>query len=194
MGAALKELSKPMWILLRVTFFNCLTWFPFLLFHTDWMGKDVYGGKVVHSCTSVVFMPGCVKRLWGGMNFLLAVCLAKTLVVTHMARSEPEFTKATPTSGVVGLDFATFFVLGAPLAVENFRVVSLLSGQWDSLMGCGNMPAFVVGDVVAAFSGSIAFTVLHSPPLDVLVKVSGGGGMHPKITISNKIFGFIQNL
>ncbi|MFS7962858.1 hypothetical protein Hanom_Chr08g00731451 [Helianthus anomalus] len=138
------------------------------------------------------------------MNFLLAVYLAKTLVVTHMVRSEPEFTNATPTSGVVGLAFATFSVLGALLVVVlsvfhalwllysvttlelDKIVVSLLSEQWDSLIGGGNMPAFVVGDVVAAFSGIIAFTVL--------VKVSGGSGMHPKITISNKIFGFIQNL
>ncbi|KAF5796921.1 hypothetical protein HanRHA438_Chr08g0369601 [Helianthus annuus] len=192
-----------MWILLLVTFFNWLTWFPFLLLHMDWMGKDVYGGKVgalglmVNSVVSglvslcverLARWVGCVKRLWGGMNFLLAVCLAKTLVVTHMAMSEPEFTNATPTSGVVGLAFATFAVLGALLVVI---VVSLLSEQWDSLMGGGNMPAFVVGDVVAAFSGIITFTMLHSPPLDVLVKVSGGSGMHPKIMISNKIFGFI---
>ncbi|KAJ0766074.1 hypothetical protein HanPI659440_Chr08g0311241 [Helianthus annuus] len=143
------------------------------------------------------------------MNFLLAVCLAKTLVVTHMARFEPEFTKATPTSGVVGLAFTTFVVLGAPLAVVTYSVpcalavttleldkigVSLLFGQLDSLMGGGNMPAFAVGAVAAAFSGIIAFTMLPSPPPDVLTKVSGGGGMHPKITISNKIFGFIRKL
>ncbi|KAJ0766072.1 hypothetical protein HanPI659440_Chr08g0311221 [Helianthus annuus] len=161
------------------------------------------------------------------MNFLLAVCLAKTLVVTHMARSEPKFTKATPTFGVVGLAFATFSVLGAPLVVVTFSVscalasifcnnsragqglslgvlnlaivipqivVSLLSEQWDSLMGGGNMPSFAVGAVAAALSGIIAFTMLPSPPPDVLAKVSGGGGMHPKIMISNKIFAFIQKL
>ncbi|KAM0044025.1 hypothetical protein Hdeb2414_s0010g00348321 [Helianthus debilis subsp. tardiflorus] len=73
-------------------------------------------------------------------------------------------------------------------------VVSLLSGQWDSLMGGGNMPSLTVGAVAAAFSGIIAFTMLPSPPPDVLAKVSGGGGMHPKIVISNKISGFIRKL
>ncbi|KAM0050785.1 hypothetical protein Hdeb2414_s0007g00227811 [Helianthus debilis subsp. tardiflorus] len=143
---------------------------------------------------------GGVKRLWGGMNFLLAVCRALTLVVTHMARSEPEFAKATPKTGVVGLALATFAVLGAPLVVtfnvpcalasifcNNSQdgqglslsvlnlavvipliVVSLLSGPWDSLMGGGNMPAFAVGVVAAAVSGIIAYTMLPSPPLDVL--------------------------
>ncbi|KAF5820485.1 putative sucrose/H+ symporter, plant, MFS transporter superfamily [Helianthus annuus] len=143
MVGALKELSKPMLILLLVTFFNWLAWFPFLLFDTDWMGKDIYGGKlgaqlynrdvraealglmlnsVMSGLASLCIerlarWVGGVKRLWGGMNFLLAVCLALTLVVTHMARSEPEFNKATPKPGVVGLTLATFAVLGAPLAV-----------------------------------------------------------------------------
>ncbi|MFS7962860.1 hypothetical protein Hanom_Chr08g00731471 [Helianthus anomalus] len=118
---------------------------------------------------------GCQKRVWGGMNFLLAVCLAKTLVVTHMARSEPEFSKATPMSSVDGLAFATFAILGAPLTVS---VISLLSGQWDSLMSGGNMPAFLVGATTAAFSGIIAFTMLPSPPPDVLTKASDGGRVH----------------
>ncbi|MFS7962857.1 hypothetical protein Hanom_Chr08g00731441 [Helianthus anomalus] len=61
-------------------------------------------------------------------------------------------------------------------------------------MGGGNMPAFAVGDVATAFSGIIAFTMLPSPPADVLAKVSGSGGMHPKIMISEKIFGFIRKL
>ncbi|KAJ0540168.1 hypothetical protein HanRHA438_Chr08g0369571 [Helianthus annuus] len=164
------------------------------------MGKDVYGGKVVAQlynrgvragalglmvnsvmsglvsyCNErLARWVGCQKRLWGGMNFLLAVCHVKTMVVTHMARSEPEFTKATPTSSVDDLAFATFAILGAPLVVS---VVSLLSGQWDSLMGGGNMPAFAVGAAAAAFSGIIAFTMLPSPPPNVLTK-AGGGGMH----------------
>ncbi|KAF5820488.1 putative MFS transporter superfamily [Helianthus annuus] len=280
---ALKELSKPMWILLLVTFFNWLAWFPFLLFDMDWMGKDIYGGKlgaqlynrgvpagalglmlnsVVSGLASLCIerlarWVGGVKRLWGGMNFLLAVCLAMTLVVTHIARCEPEFTKATPKPGVVGLALATFAVLGAPLAMSKFsvtfsvpcalasifynnsragqvsgyRIIGLFEifeihiririrkfglsgfriskfsdiqnfgyfgyvfsdisdsvsdpdffehpyGPWDSLMGGGNMPAFVVRAVAAAVSGIIAFTMLPSPPPDVLETVSGGGGMH----------------
>ncbi|KAF5820490.1 putative MFS transporter superfamily [Helianthus annuus] len=257
---ALKELSKPMWILLLVTFFNWLAWFPFLLFDTDWMGKDIYGGKlgaqlynrgvpagalglmlnsVVSGLASLCIerlarWVGGVKRLWGGMNFLLAVCLAMTLVVTHIARCEPEFTKATPKPGVVGLALATFAVLGAPLAMSKFSVTfsvpcALASifynnsragqdpnpkiriirfsdiqnfgyfgygfsdnldsvsdpdffeypyGSWDSLMGGGNMPAFVVRAVASTVSGIIAFTMLPSPPPDVLETVSGGRGMH----------------
>uniref|UniRef100_A0A2P2MGS8 Sucrose transporter 1 n=1 Tax=Rhizophora mucronata TaxID=61149 RepID=A0A2P2MGS8_RHIMU len=42
--AALKNLKRPMWILLLVTCLNWIAWFPFLLFDTDWMGREVYGG------------------------------------------------------------------------------------------------------------------------------------------------------
>ncbi|XP_038994502.1 sucrose transport protein SUC1-like isoform X2 [Hibiscus syriacus] len=44
---ALKELKRPMWILLAVTCLNWIAWFPFLLFDTDWMGREVYGGDSV---------------------------------------------------------------------------------------------------------------------------------------------------
>ena len=44
--SAFKSLKKPMWILLLVTCLNWIAWFPFLLFDTDWMGTEVYGGKV----------------------------------------------------------------------------------------------------------------------------------------------------
>ncbi|KAL2540736.1 Sucrose transport protein SUC2 [Abeliophyllum distichum] len=43
---ALKDLPRPMRILLLVTCLNWIAWFPFLLFDIDWMGKKVYGGKV----------------------------------------------------------------------------------------------------------------------------------------------------
>ncbi|XP_058189925.1 sucrose transport protein SUC8-like [Rhododendron vialii] len=43
---ALLSLSKPMWILLFLTSLNWMGWFPFLLYDTDWMGKEVYGGNV----------------------------------------------------------------------------------------------------------------------------------------------------
>lgn len=109
---ALKDLPRPMWILLLVTCFNWIAWFPFLLFDTDWMGKEVYGGKVgvgnlydrgvragalglmLNSVVLGVASLGVqfsargfigVKKLWGGGNFLLAACLVMTVVITKVA-------------------------------------------------------------------------------------------------------------
>ncbi|KAL1196962.1 Sucrose transport protein SUC7 [Cardamine amara subsp. amara] len=41
---AFKVMKRPMWMLLIVTALNWVAWFPFLLFDTDWMGREVYGG------------------------------------------------------------------------------------------------------------------------------------------------------
>lgn len=43
--SAFKNLTKPMWLLYLVTALNWVAWFPFILYDTDWMGLEVYGGK-----------------------------------------------------------------------------------------------------------------------------------------------------
>ena len=43
---AFKELKRPMWVLMLVTAINWIAWFPYVLFDTDWMGREVYGGDV----------------------------------------------------------------------------------------------------------------------------------------------------
>ncbi|KAM0050789.1 hypothetical protein Hdeb2414_s0007g00227851 [Helianthus debilis subsp. tardiflorus] len=179
----------------------------------DWMGKDIYGGKLGAQLVNRAVRAGALGLMLNSvLSGLASLCIKHlTRWVSGVKRLwVPEFAKATPKSGVGGLALATFAVLGAPLAVtfsvpcaltsifcNNSRagqglslsvlnlavvippiVVSLLSGPWDSLMGGGNMPAFPVGAMAAAVSGIIAFTMLPSPPPDVLATVSGGGGMH----------------
>ncbi|KAH9625943.1 hypothetical protein KSS87_020363 [Heliosperma pusillum] len=39
-----RNLGRPMWLLFLVTALNWVAWFPFLLFNTDWVGKEIYGG------------------------------------------------------------------------------------------------------------------------------------------------------
>lgn len=115
---ALRSLKRPMWILLLVTCLNWIAWFPFLLFDTDWMGREVYGGKVGEGgeyaagvragslglmLNSVVLGvmslavellargTGSVNRLWGCVNILLALCLGLTVLVTKLAESTRRF-------------------------------------------------------------------------------------------------------
>ncbi|KAL2613824.1 hypothetical protein R1flu_025516 [Riccia fluitans] len=42
---ALRDLPRIMWYILLVTALTWLAWFPFLLFDTDWMGREVYLGR-----------------------------------------------------------------------------------------------------------------------------------------------------
>nr|AIU94753.1 sucrose proton symporter [Morus alba var. multicaulis] len=170
MAGAFRELKKPMWVLLLVTCLNWVAWFPFLLFDTDWMGKEVYGGKVtaaeegprrmydrgVHAgalglmLNSVVlgFMSlgvepvarllGGVKRLWGVVNFILAVCLALTVLITKMAEASRSGTAAVaaPPVGVRAGALALFAALGVPLAVT-YSVPFALASIFSSTSGAG---------------------------------------------------------
>ncbi|XP_010503136.1 PREDICTED: sucrose transport protein SUC8-like isoform X1 [Camelina sativa] len=112
---AFKVMKKPMWMLLITTSLNWIAWFPFLLFDTDWMGREVYGGSsegddnmkrlynqgvtvgalglMLNSIVLGFFSLGIegisrkigAKRLWGAVNIILAVCLAMTVLVSKKA-------------------------------------------------------------------------------------------------------------
>ncbi|XP_019180114.1 PREDICTED: sucrose transport protein-like isoform X2 [Ipomoea nil] len=115
---AFRNLPRPMLILLLVTALNWIAWFPFLLYDTDWMAREVFGGEVNDNglydkgvragalglmLQSVVlgFMSiavellarqlGDVKMLWGGVNFILAIGLASTVAVTKAASHSRRF-------------------------------------------------------------------------------------------------------
>ncbi|XP_043810276.1 sucrose transport protein SUC2 [Manihot esculenta] len=197
--AALKNLQRPMWILLLVTCLNWVAWFPFLLFDTDWMGREVYGGdsngnsdqvrlydrgvragalglmlnSVVLGFTSLgveVLARGVggVKRLWGIVNFILAFCLAMTILVTKMAESHRKFTTVEggatvtlpPPGGVKAGALALFAVMGIPQAITYsipFALASIFcntagAGQGLSL-GVLNLSIVIPQMVVSVASG-----------------------------------------
>lgn len=172
---ALKDLKKPMWILLLVTCLNWIAWFPFLLFDTDWMGREVYGGdsggsddakrvynvgvragalglmlnSVVLGLTSLGMEllargVGGVKRLWGIVNFLLAFCLAMTVLVTKLAASSRRFTTAAgggsvalpPPVGIKVGALTLFAVMGIPQAIT-YSIPFALASIFSSTSGAG---------------------------------------------------------
>lgn len=144
---ALRELKKPMWMLMIVTAINWIGWFPFFLFDTDWMGREVYGGDagekaydkgvrvgalglmlqaVVLGFMSLAVEPlgkmiGGVKRLWGIVNFILCIGMAMTVVITKVAEHDRHVsggaTVGDPSDGVKAGALLFFAVLGIPLAV-----------------------------------------------------------------------------
>ncbi|KAI9098558.1 hypothetical protein K1719_025183 [Acacia pycnantha] len=204
---AFRVMKKPMWILLLVTCLNWIAWFPFLLFDTDWMAREVYGGivgegrvydmgvragalglmlnSVVLGVTSLsiealVRGVGGVKRLWGIVNFLLATCLALTVLITKIAEHTRRYTgdvePLPPSSGVKAGALALFAVLGIPLAITlsiPFALASIFSnssgaGQGLSL-GVLNLSIVIPQMVISVASG----------PLDALF----GGGNLPVLLV-----------
>lgn len=47
LGTAIRSVSEPMKILYVITALTWVGWFPFILYDTDWMGKEVFGGSPV---------------------------------------------------------------------------------------------------------------------------------------------------
>lgn len=136
--------STPIWIILSVTALTWVGWFPFLLFDTDWMGREIYGGEpnegpnydngvrmgalglllnsVVLGITSLLMERLCRKRgpgfVWGISNILMAVCFIAMLVVTYMANNIGYLGKDLPPTGIVIAALIIFTILGFPLAVS----------------------------------------------------------------------------
>ncbi|GFQ08099.1 sucrose transport protein suc2 [Phtheirospermum japonicum] len=188
---ALKALPKSMWLLMLVTCLNWIAWFPFLLFDTDWMGKEVYGGEVGEvmydrgvragslglmlnsvvlgfSSLGVQVLAkgiGRVKKMWGGVNFVLAICLGLTVLITKLAeqaRAAAGVDAMVPPPGVKAGALAIFAVLGVPLSVTfslPFALASIYSnnngsGQGLSL-GLLNLAIVVPQMIVSVSSGPL---------------------------------------
>nr|ADL63117.1 sucrose transporter 2y [Ipomoea batatas]ADL63121.1 sucrose transporter 2y [Ipomoea batatas] len=203
---ALRDLPRSMWILLLVTCLNWIAWFPFFLFDTDWMGKEVYGGNPEGSANdnrlyeqgvqagslglmlnSVVLGVmslgveliarrfGGVKKLWAGVNFILAACLALTIMVSKMAdksrRFAPNGDLMPPSAGARAGALTLFSVLGIPLAVTYsipFALASIFSSSTGSGQGL-SLGVLNLGIVVPQM-----FVSLVGGPWDQLF---GGGNL-----------------
>ncbi|PQM39758.1 sucrose transport protein [Prunus yedoensis var. nudiflora] len=208
MIAAFRELQRPMLVLLLVTCLNWIAWFPFLLFDTDWMGREVYGGQVgkgrlydlgvragalglMLNAVVLGFMSlaieslgrwvGGVKRLWGIVNFLLAICLAMTVLITKLAQSSRHAAIAAghggaepppPTAGVKAGALTLFAVLGIPQAVT-FSIPFALASIFSSTSGAGQ--GLSLGVLNLAIVIPQMFVSVTSGPWDDLF---GGGNLH----------------
>ncbi|XP_068322508.1 sucrose transport protein-like [Pyrus communis] len=202
MIGAFKELQRPMLVLLLVTCLNWIAWFPFLLFDTDWMGKEVYGGQVGKGrlydlgvragslgllLNSVVlgFMSlgvehlgrwvGGVKRLWAIVNFLLAVCMALTVLITKLAEASRHghigVEPPPPPAGIKAGALSLFAALGIPLAVT-YSIPFALASIFSSNSGAGQ--GLSLGVLNLAIVVPQMFVSVVSGPWDDLF---GGGNL-----------------
>lgn len=140
----LRYFPWSVWTILLVTALNWIGWFPFLLFDTDWMGREIYGGKpnegqnynigvrigafglmlnsVVLGITSVLMEKLCRKWgagfIWGISNILMALCFLLMLLISYVANHIGYIGHDLPPNGIVIAALIIFAVLGVPLAVS----------------------------------------------------------------------------
>ncbi|KAL6962344.1 hypothetical protein U1Q18_037301 [Sarracenia purpurea var. burkii] len=145
---ALKMFPKSMWILLLANCLAAIAWFCFVLYDTDWMGREVYGGKVggklyddgvragslglmlysvmAGAASLAVMFSACNIRaanwLWGGSNIFLSVCFAMTVWITKAAESKRRHATAVaagePDPGIKAAALSLFAAFGIPQAVS----------------------------------------------------------------------------
>ncbi|CAN1786358.1 Sucrose transport protein SUC2 [Linum perenne] len=138
----LMSFLRATWMLLLVTCLNWFTWFPWVLYNTDWMGREVYGGdsgmnsskiqmydrgvragsiglminSIVLLIVSLTIDPLArklgAKFLWGGVNLILGICLAMTAVISKAAESERRHGGGGYTGPSSGIKSASLAVFG----------------------------------------------------------------------------------
>ncbi|CAI0556850.1 unnamed protein product [Linum tenue] len=81
---------------------------------------------------------GGVKRLWGMVNFLLAICLALTVLVSKLAESGrvSSVHPTPPSNGVFAGAMILFSVLGIPLAIT-YSIPFALASIFSQTTGTG---------------------------------------------------------
>ncbi|PPD70550.1 hypothetical protein GOBAR_DD32564 [Gossypium barbadense] len=159
--------SGTIWIILFVTALNWIGWFPFLLFDTDWMGREIYGGQpneganynsgvrmgavglmlnsVVLGITSVLMEKLCSKWgagfIWGVSNIVMALCFLSMLILSYVTDHMDYIGHDLPPAGIMIAALLIFSILGFPLAVTYSVPYALISTRIESLgLGQGSGP------------------------------------------------------
>ncbi|KAH7833062.1 hypothetical protein Vadar_002772 [Vaccinium darrowii] len=84
--SAVKVLPKPMWILFLVTALNWIGWFPFLLYDTDWVGREIYGGNPNGSAVETKLYDQGVSTGSLGLMLYAVVLGIMSLAIEPMAK------------------------------------------------------------------------------------------------------------
>ncbi|XP_057469895.1 sucrose transport protein SUC4 [Actinidia eriantha] len=198
-----KYLSRPIWIILLVTALTWIGWFPFLLYDTDWMGREIYGGEpnegqnysigvrmgalglmlnsVVLGITSLLMEILCRKLgagvVWGISNIVMSLCFVSMLIISYAVNKIDRVGDNLPADGVVAAALVVFAILGIPLAITYSVPYALISSRIESLgLGQGlSMGVLNLAIVIPQIVVSIG-----SGPWDQLF----GGGNSPALAVA----------
>ncbi|KAJ4850510.1 Sucrose transport protein suc4 [Turnera subulata] len=190
------------WTILLVTALNWIGWFPFLLFDTDWMGREIYGGEpnvgyyyntgvrvgafglmlnsVILGITSVLMEKLCRKWgagfIWGISNIFMALCFLSMLILSYVASHMGYLGYTQPPDGIVAAALVIFAFLGAPLAITYSVPYALVSSRIEPL-GLGQ--GLSMGVLNLAIVTPQVVVSLGAGPWDQLF----GGGNSPALAV-----------
>ncbi|KAJ0981885.1 hypothetical protein J5N97_010140 [Dioscorea zingiberensis] len=154
-----RYLTLPIWTVLIVVVLTWVGWFPFFLFDTDWMGREIYRGNpneghayhsgvrmgsfglmlnsIVLGVTSMALERLCRKwgagLVWGISSILMSLCFGAMLVISYVAKTTEYLSSGHPPFGIIVAALIVFAVLGAPLAVTYSIPYAMISTRTEPL-------------------------------------------------------------
>ncbi|KAG0559674.1 hypothetical protein M758_10G117900 [Ceratodon purpureus] len=164
---ALRDLPRPMWYILFVTALTWIAWFPFLLFDTDWMGREIYGGdpslgdphsrwyydgvhmgalglllnSVVLGLSSLCIEFVCRKLgssyVWGIANVIMAACFVGTALVSGAASRARDFAPNDPPPASVVYAALAIFSVLGAPLAVTYSVPYSLTATYTEKVGGG---------------------------------------------------------
>ncbi|CAN8272549.1 unnamed protein product [Cochlearia groenlandica] len=155
---AFKVMKRPMWMLLIVTALTWIAWFPFLLYDTDWMGREVYGGDSEGSPESKKIYSQGVQSGAMGLMFNAIVLGFMSLCVEWIGR---KLGGAKRLWGIVNFILAAglaMTVLVTKYAVDHRETAGALAGPSPSIKA-GALSLFAVLGIPLAITFSTPFAL-----------------------------------
>ncbi|XP_074282521.1 sucrose transport protein-like [Silene latifolia] len=187
---ALKDLQRPMWILLLVTCLNWVAWFPFLLFDTDWMGKEVYGGNPGNDAAKAKAYEMGVHAGSLGLMIQAVVLGVMSLGIEGLARI---LGGAKRLWGIVNIILAIglLMMIWVTKSAEHFRATHHLAGVAgppppSSSIKAGALAIFGVLGIPLAITFSIPFALAS------IFSASSGSGQGLSLGVLNLAIVFPQ--
>ncbi|KAL6547135.1 sugar transporter [Orobanche minor] len=200
---SLRHLPPPMHSVLVVMALTWLSWFPFFLFDTDWMGREVFHGdpkgeaaeiqaynqgvreEVVLGIASFFIEPMCQwfgsRLVWASSNFIVFVCMAGTAIISLISVRQysdgvQHVIGANGTTKIASL--VVFALLGLPLAIT-YSVPFSVTAELTADSGGGQGLAIGVLNLAIVIPQMIVS--LGAGPWDALF----GGGNIPAFVLAS---------
>ncbi|KAL6567722.1 sugar transporter [Orobanche gracilis] len=201
---SLRHLPPAMHSVLVVMALTWLSWFPFFLFDTDWMGREVFHGdpkgeaaeiqaynqgvreEVVLGIASFFIEPMCQwfgsRLVWASSNFIVFVCMAGTAIISLISMGQysdwiQHVIGANGTTKVASL--VVFALLGLPLATITYSVPFSVTAELTADSGGGQGLAIGVLNLAIVIPQMIVS--LGAGPWDALF----GGGNIPAFVLAS---------
>lgn len=162
---SIRYLPISIWIIFTVTALTWIGWFPFVLFDTDWMGREIYkgdpdGGEIYHSgvrmgsfglmlnsvilgVTSMTVEKLC--RKWGAglvlgiSNIIMFVSFLAMIIIAIVANNMDYGPSGFPPKSIIIAALLVFTVLGAPLAVCSFSLLHV----FNKIFNCDHILLYI---------------------------------------------------